>query len=149
MGDTITNSGTISGTVDSILLGDGNDTLHILTGSVISGTVDGGAGTDTVNLSGSGTFDGAINFENMTISGSWVLSGAQSYSTISLAENAALTLQGSAPSTETITFRAGALLVLESASSFSAELLNFSKGNRVDFSEVFYGTGATISTSGD
>jgi len=142
LGDTITNSGTISGTVDSILLGDGNDTLHILTGSVISGTVDGGAGTDTVNLWGSGTFDGAINFENMSVSGSWVLSGTQSYSTISFAENATLTAQGSAPSTETVTFSAGALLVLGSASSFSVELLNFSTGNSVDFSEIFYGTGA-------
>lgn len=84
----------------------------------------------------------------MAISGSWVLSGTPSYSTLLFAENWTLTAQGSAPSTETVTFSAGALLALESASSFSAELLNFFTGNSVDFSEFFYGTGVTISTSG-
>ena len=146
-GDTITNAGTISGTADAILLGDGDDTLNIQTGSVISGTVDGGAGTNIVNLSGSGTFDGANNFQTMTVSGSWILSGDQSYSTISLADNAALTLQGSAPSTETITFSGGAELILGSPSSFNATLSNFAIGNILDFSTVTYDTEATVSVS--
>lgn len=146
-GDTITNAGTISGTTDAILLGDGDDTLNIQTGSVISGTVDGGAGNNTVNLSGSGTFDGAINFQTMTVSGSWILSGDQSYSTISLADNAALTLQGSAPSTETITFSGGAALILGTSSSFNATLSNFAVGNTLDFSTVTYDTEATVSVS--
>ncbi|CCT59060.1 Hint domain-containing protein [Acetobacter pasteurianus] len=146
-GDTITNAGTISGTTDAILLGDGDDTLNIQTGSVISGTVDGGAGNNTVNLSGSGTFDGAINFQTMTVSGSWILSGDQSYSTISLADNAALTLQGSAPSTETITFSGGAALILGTSSFFNATLSNFAVGNTLDFSTVTYDTEATVSVS--
>ncbi|GCD56619.1 hypothetical protein NBRC3222_1956 [Acetobacter pasteurianus NBRC 3222] len=146
-GDTITNAGTISGTTDAILLGDGDDTLNIQTGSVISGTVDGGAGNNTVNLSGSGTFDGAINFQTMTVSGSWILSGDQAYSTISLADNAALTLQGSAPSTETITFSGGAALILGTSSSFNATLSNFAVGNTLDFSTVTYDTEATVSVS--
>ncbi|WP_237915175.1 beta strand repeat-containing protein [Acetobacter senegalensis] len=148
-GDTITNAGTISGTTDALLLGDGNDTLNILTGSVISGTVDGGAGSDTVNLSGSGTFEGAVNFETMTVSGSWILSGDQSYSTVLLDDDAALTVQGSAPSTETITFSEGAALILGSASSFSATLSNFAVGNSVDFSTVTYDADATVSISGN
>ncbi|ARW10927.1 hypothetical protein S101447_01865 [Acetobacter ascendens] len=145
--DTITNAGTISGTTDAILFGDGNDTLNILTGSVISGTVDGGGGRNTVNLSGSGTFDGAVDFQTMTVSGSWILSGDQSYSTISLANNATLTLQGSAPSTESIAFSGGAALILGSASSFAATLSNFAVGNSLDFSTVTYDTEATVSVS--
>ncbi|MDN7355734.1 Hint domain-containing protein [Acetobacter senegalensis] len=148
-GDTITNAGTISGTTDALLLGDGNDTLNILTGSVISGTVDGGAGSDTVNLSGSGTFEGAVNFETMTVSGSWILSGDQSYSTVLLDDDATLTVQGSAPSTETITFSEGAALILGSTSSFSATLSNFAVGNSVDFSTVTYDADATVSISGN
>lgn len=109
--------------------------------------MDGGAGTNTVNLSGSGTFDGANNFQTMTVSGSWILSGDQSYSTISLANNAALTLQGSAPSTETITFSGGAGLILGSPSSFNATLSNFAIGNILDFSTVTYDTEATVSVS--
>jgi uncharacterized protein with beta-barrel porin domain len=75
--DTITNSGTITGgTAGAIDMGDGNDTLNLLTGSVITGTVDGGAGTDAIVLggTGSGTFAGAVNFESLAVaSGNWTL----------------------------------------------------------------------------
>jgi subtilase-type serine protease len=81
--DVITNSGTIRGVGSAIAMGDGNDTLNLLTGSVITGTVDGGAGTDAITLggSGNGVFAGATNFETLAVNaGSWTLSGTQSYS---------------------------------------------------------------------
>ena len=49
--DTIVNAGTIIGSVST---DGGNDTFDLVTGSSISGLLDGGAGTDTVNLLGSG-----------------------------------------------------------------------------------------------
>ncbi len=49
-GDTFSNSGAIGGAVN---LGGGADVMHITAGSTISGTVDGGSGSDTV------TFDSA------------------------------------------------------------------------------------------
>ncbi|MDX2204457.1 MAG: autotransporter domain-containing protein [Hyphomicrobiaceae bacterium] len=77
----ITNSGTITGgNGKAIVFGDGNDTLNILTGSVINGTVDGGAGSNTVNLAGTGTFAGTINFQRLNLlSGTWTLTGTESY----------------------------------------------------------------------
>jgi len=79
--DVITNSGTIEAAVGpAIEMGAGDDTLNILTGSKITGTVDGGAGEDTVSLKGEGTFGGAQNFEFLKVSGDWILSGNQSYS---------------------------------------------------------------------
>ena len=79
--DVITNSGTIEAAVGpAIEMGAGDDTLNILTGSKIIGTVDGGAGSDTIALNGEGTFAGAENFEFLQVTGDWVLSGDQSYS---------------------------------------------------------------------
>ena len=73
----ITNSGTITGgTAGAIDMGDGNDTLTLLAGSVITGTVDGGAGIDAIVLggTGNGTFAGAVNFESLAVnSGNWTL----------------------------------------------------------------------------
>ncbi len=77
--DTITNSGTITGgTAGAIDMGGGDDTLNLLIGSVIIGTVDGGAGNDQINLGGAGggSFAGAVNVEALAVnSGSWTLAG--------------------------------------------------------------------------
>jgi hypothetical protein len=52
LADTLTNSGTIKGSVD---LGGGDDVFNIFTGSSITGAIEGGAGNDTLNLEGSGS----------------------------------------------------------------------------------------------
>ncbi|TXH37669.1 MAG: autotransporter outer membrane beta-barrel domain-containing protein [Rhodospirillaceae bacterium] len=80
--DTIINGGLISaGSGMAIDMGGGNDTLDIIAGSRIIGTVDGGDDTDTVILEGgNGTFDAPLNFEVLEAkSGTWTLNGAQRY----------------------------------------------------------------------
>jgi len=70
--DTLTNSGTIIGTGGTAVdMSVGDDTANLLSGSSITGNVDGGAGTDTVNLAGSGTITNGtlLNFETIEKSG--------------------------------------------------------------------------------
>ncbi|WP_374545547.1 Hint domain-containing protein [Rhodoblastus sp.] len=71
--DTLTNAGTILGSVD---LGGGDDVFNLWTGSSITGTIEGGAGNDTVNLEGSGA--GAVgnlaDIETVNlVGGTWTL----------------------------------------------------------------------------
>ncbi|HEY8064538.1 MAG TPA: autotransporter domain-containing protein [Methylosinus sp.] len=97
LSNTITNSGTITGGGgQAIVFGSGDDTLNIRTGSVINGTVDGGAGNDRVSLSGTGSFAGAINFETLSVDdGVWTLTGTQSYSSgVTVASGAELVASG-------------------------------------------------------
>ncbi|MFC0225179.1 autotransporter outer membrane beta-barrel domain-containing protein [Serratia aquatilis] len=71
--------GTVNG---NVLLGDGNDTVTLDTGSILNGNVDGAGGTNTFNLSSingtSDTMAGNIsNFQtvNKLGAGAWTLSG--------------------------------------------------------------------------
>ncbi len=94
--DTITNSGTITGgTAGAIDMGDGNDTLNLLTGSAITGTVDGGAGNDRITLggTGAGSLAGAVNFESLAVNtGSWTLTAPSTFANgITIAVPATLT----------------------------------------------------------
>ena len=69
---TITNAGTISGGGGiAISMGNGNDSLVLQTGSIINGSADGGAGTNTVTLQGTGTASNAFtNFQTLIMQGS-------------------------------------------------------------------------------
>jgi len=147
-GDTITNSGTISGTTDAILLGSGNDTLNIETGSVINGTVDGGAGTNIVNLSGSGTFAGAVDFQTLNVSGTWLLSGDQSYTSLNVADGASVTLEGAASAGETVTFGGAGTLVLDAPANFAATVAGFGAGDALVFAGLSYTGSESVSIAG-
>lgn len=60
----VVNTGTIYGGVN---LADGNDLLTLQTGTVLSGTIDGGPGFDDLVLTGDGTLNtSTLNFEELT-----------------------------------------------------------------------------------
>lgn len=95
--DTLTNGGSITGDVS---MGSGDDSINLVTGSVVTGTIDGGDGVDTLVLSGNGfgTLLGAVvNVEKLDIqSGVWRIEDATGYSEIKIESGAAVVLEGSA-----------------------------------------------------
>jgi fibronectin-binding autotransporter adhesin len=99
-GAIINNHGIISGGTNAIqMIGSTNDTLNIFTGSSITGTVDLGSGTDTVNLIGTSNtktntqaFGGnLVNTEALDVqSGYWTQAGAMPASTVTIDGSATL-----------------------------------------------------------
>lgn len=73
--------GTVTG---DLLFGDGQDVfIQTAAATGVRGTIDGGAGFDTVLLTGTGggTFSGAINFERLQVqSGNWTLATPANFS---------------------------------------------------------------------
>jgi len=126
--DTITNAGTIIG---SVATDAGDDTLNLLTGSSISGLIDGGADTDTINLSGSGqgTVSGFANIEVINLTGGdWTL--------------------GSDGVTE-LNFETGAQTLRLAASTladgdFDGTIDNFALGDLIDLQGIELATSATL-----
>lgn len=108
--DTLTNAGLISGTNGSAVdLGGGDDTLIVKTGAQFVGLVDGGAGTDKVELDGTGTFAGGVNFEILDVKGGdWTLTGTQAYSNGATLESGKLSVDGTLDAA--LTTNAGTIL---------------------------------------
>jgi RTX calcium-binding nonapeptide repeat (4 copies) len=126
--DTITNAGTIIG---SVATDAGNDTLNLLTGSSISGQIDGGADTDTINLSGSGqgTVSGFANIEVINLTGGdWTL-GSDGVSELNF-ETGAQTLRLTA---STLT-----------DGDFDGTIDNFALGDLIDLQGIGLATSATL-----
>lgn len=100
--DTLTNSGLISGDVS---MGAGNDGINLFTGSTVAGTIDGGDGFDTLTLSGGGTLSGTVvNVEKLDVqSGVWTINDATGYSDIEVESGAVVVLEGSANGTTIVT----------------------------------------------
>ncbi len=101
--DTITNKGTITG---SVSLGGGNDVFNDYAGSTMTGQLDGGTGNDTVNLLGTGTgsFGNVINFETLHVEGgAWTFSDAEAFSSGVTIDNGTSLQIGTGGSTGTLT----------------------------------------------
>lgn len=100
--DTLTNSGLISGDVS---MGAGNDSINLFTGSTVAGTIDGGDGFDTLTLSGGGTLAATVvNVEKLDVqSGVWTINDATGYSDIEVESGAVVVLEGSANGTMIVT----------------------------------------------
>lgn len=92
--DSFTNSGIVSG---DVLLGRGDDTINIVTGSTVSGIIDGGDGSDTINLSGTGngTLGKATGVEKVDVQGgAWAIDAGASYSNVAVESGAGLVVRG-------------------------------------------------------
>ncbi|SIO24392.1 autotransporter outer membrane beta-barrel domain-containing protein [Paraburkholderia phenazinium] len=93
---TVINAGLVqSGAGTAISMGNGNDSLILQTGSVINGTADGGAGTNTVTLQGTGTASNAFtNFQTLLMQGTlWNWSGSGTF-TLAHVQSGTLNLTG-------------------------------------------------------
>ena len=93
---TIINAGLVqSGVGTAITMGNGNDSLILQTGSVINGTADGGAGSNTVTLQGSGTASNAFtNFQTLLMQGDlWNWTGSGTF-TLAHVQTGTLNLSG-------------------------------------------------------
>ncbi|MBR0858016.1 beta strand repeat-containing protein [Bradyrhizobium liaoningense] len=95
--DTLTNRGTITG---DVAMGGGDDSIGLVIGSVVTGTIDGGDGIDTLVLSGNGTgtlLGTVVNVEKLDVqSGIWRIKDAAGYSGIKVESGAGVVLEGSA-----------------------------------------------------
>jgi len=72
---TLTNKGTITGS--TVIVGNGNDTINLYTGSS-TGSINSGAGNDTINLegTGTGTLANVTHVETLNVhGGTWSLNG--------------------------------------------------------------------------
>ncbi|WP_375313361.1 hypothetical protein WHZ77_09070 [Bradyrhizobium sp. A5] len=95
--DTLANSGSITG---DVLLGAGEDAITLVTGSIVTGTIDGGDGVDALVLSGNGTgtlLGTVVHVEKLDVqSGIWRIEDAAGYSEIKVESGAGVVLEGSA-----------------------------------------------------
>ncbi|MGC4071022.1 MAG: autotransporter-associated beta strand repeat-containing protein [Nibricoccus sp.] len=136
--DTLTNTGTIIGTTGrAVSLEGGNDTLNYTAGS-ITGSLDGGVGTDTLNLGASVSHGyGVENFEQFNVStGKATISGAISGTSLTKGGNGTLVLSGANTYTGPTTITAGSLLV------------NNLSGSATGTGNVFIDAGASLGGSG-
>jgi hypothetical protein len=92
--DSFTNSGIVSG---DVLLGAGDDSINLVTGSTVSGIIDGGEGADTIHLSGAGngTLGKATGVEALDVaSGAWAIDGRAAYDNVTVESGADLVVRG-------------------------------------------------------
>lgn len=59
--------------IEAFRLGEGDDRLVIAAGAAAVGTIDGGAGTDTLVLTGTGTLGALADVETVELKGNWTL----------------------------------------------------------------------------
>ncbi|MFM0069195.1 autotransporter family protein [Paraburkholderia aspalathi] len=91
-----TNRGQVIG---NLVFAGGNDSLHLFTGSVITGNFDGGGGTNVITLNGTGSasLPGSIrNFQSLfkQDSGTWTLTGSIIGVTVAEVQQGILILNG-------------------------------------------------------
>lgn len=152
--ETLVNAGTIIGgdfgLGTAIDLGAGDDTLVIVAGSQIIGTVDGGEGLDRIRLGAASAGDIAtfygddyINFEHISVeSGDWRFAGIGSFGLLTIDEfarlggngdlNGDLVINGTlAPGNSIGRLRVTGDVVLTSSSIFAAEVSSFGLSDRL------------------
>ena len=154
---TLTNSGTINsanGANGTAVQFSGSDNRLIVDpGAVFTGKVDGGTGSNTLELA-QGSTKGVLsgfgaeyeNFDTITVdpNASWKISGPVSGATggIDIGNNSALEFAGPVASGEAVTFASDpnntdkGLLTLDQPSSFQGAIQNFQPGDTLDLAGV-------------
>ncbi|GJE70061.1 Hint domain-containing protein [Methylorubrum podarium] len=171
--DSLSNYGTITGNTGRALnLEGGDDTLNLYTGATVTGRIDGGAGSDRINLrlddrtgrdvhlgSNSGATTGSlanvVNVETLSVeSGAWTIQDGQSYgSGITIGNGAALTvgaagsLSGAVANTGTLTFAASGDLIAANAISGTGSVEQAGSGTLTLTGDNTY-SGGTVIRSG-
>ncbi|MFM0734713.1 autotransporter outer membrane beta-barrel domain-containing protein [Paraburkholderia sediminicola] len=149
---TIINAGLVqSGIGTAITMGNGNDALILQTGSVINGTADGGAGTNTVTLQGSGTASNAFtNFQTLQMQGAlWNWTGSGTF-TLAHVQTGTLNLTGTLGASATALVDSGATLQANAqnlpATVTDNGLVRFAQDNAGTYAGSISGTGAVDKT---
>ncbi|WP_445217126.1 beta strand repeat-containing protein [Bradyrhizobium sp. Pa8] len=153
--DALSNKGVITGDVS---MGAGDDSIALFTGlrlnglsSALTGTIDGGTGNDTLNLSGTGyniQLGAVINVENLDVqSGNWNARAIANYSYIKIESGATAYFIDTSPSlgATTIYSEGGITSAISILGSFADTITN--KGNMTGgiFTD---GGGDTLTNSG-
>lgn len=135
--DSVTTSGAIvGGNGRAIDLGGGNDSLSITGSASFTGSIDGGAGVDTLTLGGTtgNTIDNVINFEKLAVtSNSWLLGSNVSF-TGGVSIDAGAVLTGNSATLAGPIANAGTLMVNQTTNG--------------TFAAALTGTGSLIKTGG-
>jgi len=110
-----TNMGTVIGSV--VFSGHGSDTFNAVTGSSVTGTIDGGSGSgnNTLTMSGSGTGTMSSVLANWATvlkqdSGTWTMTGNNTYTGTTVVHAGVLIVNGSIASSSLTTVNSGAAL---------------------------------------
>jgi hypothetical protein len=112
---TVTNSGTIAsldGGLAILFQGGGAHTLVLDTGSVLTGNVQGGSGTDALVLKGTGseTIDKFLSFETLSMQGAdWTLTGSGNFANSAQVQSGILRVNGQLTSPAISVFAGGTL----------------------------------------
>ena len=149
---TIINAGLVqSGIGTAITMGNGNDSLILQTGSVINGTADGGAGSNTVTLQGSGTASNAFtNFQTLLMQGTlWNWTGSGTF-TLAHVQTGTLNLTGTLGASATALVDSGATLQATAQNLPSTVtdngLVQFAQDSAGTYTGSISGTGAVDKT---
>ncbi|MFM0083457.1 autotransporter domain-containing protein [Paraburkholderia sediminicola] len=149
---TIINAGLVqSGIGTAITMGNGNDSLILQTGSVINGTADGGAGSNTVTLQGSGTASNAFtNFQTLLMQGTlWNWTGSGTF-TLAHVQTGTLNLTGTLGASATALVDSGATLQANAqnlpANVTDNGLVRFAQDSAGTYTGSISGTGAVDKT---
>ncbi len=124
--DVLDISGTLSSGAGTLTLGDGDDTFTIHDGTNVTGTVDGGTGTDTFNTNINTSADiGAVqSFETLTKTGTGTLNingpAASDFNTVNVnAGTVDITATGAVNGVNNATVAAGASLNIDGVMGFT------------------------------
>ncbi|MFM0085926.1 autotransporter outer membrane beta-barrel domain-containing protein [Paraburkholderia sediminicola] len=149
---TIINAGLVqSGIGTAITMGNGNDSLILQTGSVINGSADGGAGSNTVTLQGSGTASNAFtNFQTLLMQGTlWNWTGSGTF-TLAHVQTGTLNLTGTLGASATALVDSGATLQANAqnlpANVTDNGLVRFAQDSAGTYTGSITGTGAVDKT---